>query len=126
MDKIDIKGLDKAELLSALFNAATPVGKGFESAIKGYVMTVEFASIAVVAAGVERIDYLKGVPLKLVISGDELDPFLYDRDHGEGRAAMIVECLKDGIKPPRSSDIRTYNKFFEAIQRPDGTIPFPG
>lgn len=35
-------------------------------------------------------DYLKGRVMKVSISGDSLDPRLYDRDNGQGAAARAL------------------------------------
>jgi len=105
MDKIDIKGIDKAELLAALHNGTRPLGLGFLHARPD--MTAEDAR-PYLAAGddttrmfgkVPRLyfDYLCGRPLKVDIGGDELDPRLYDRDAGQGRAAEVVAKLRERL-----------------------------
>ena len=38
-------------------------------------------------------DYLKGRVMKVDLSGNELDPYLYDRDNGEGAAERVVSGL---------------------------------
>jgi hypothetical protein len=44
-------------------------------------------------------DYVGGRPLKIDITGDELDPRLYDRDQGEGAAAMAISELTGSSAP---------------------------
>jgi hypothetical protein len=107
-EAIDIKGIDKAELLAALYNNSRPMGSGFLQAIPGD-MTVEQARKEIESGddssrmfGKNRcgnrelyFDYLRGRPLKSDISGDTFDPWGYDRDNGgKGAAARIVEALR--------------------------------
>jgi len=40
-------------------------------------------------------DYLKGRVMKVDLSGDELDPWLYDRDNGHGAAKRVIDSLSD-------------------------------
>lgn len=100
---IDIKGIDKAELLAALVNSARPLGMGFLHD-DGKPMTKEEAQGWVDSGrahdhpGLSRqglyFDYVKGRPIKSNIGGDELDPRLYDRDQGQGAAARVVASLR--------------------------------
>lgn len=43
-------------------------------------------------------DYVEGHVIKCDISGDEFDERLYDRDCGEGRAAEVIEALRNGTE----------------------------
>jgi len=101
---IDISGLDKAELLAALVNGAKPIGLGVLQD-NGEPMSIDEAQdvLAKMRSRGDRIrfydrrlyfDYVKGRPIKCDISGDELDPRLYDRDQGEGAALRVVESLR--------------------------------
>ena len=85
---IDMKGKDKAEVLAKLYNASRPVGMGFLHA-DGQDMTVAQAR-ELLDAGQTYFDYLKGRVMKVDLSGDELDPWLYDRDNGQGAAAAAI------------------------------------
>jgi len=103
---IDISGLDKAELLAALVNAAEPLGMGKLSAGKGQFTADEAKEW--IANGqwhdseysrdIKRewlyFDYVRGRPIKCDLSGDTLDPRLYDRDQGAGAAARVVASLR--------------------------------
>lgn len=110
-NEIDIKGIDKAELLAALYNNSRPMGMGFLQARDG-VMTIEQAQ-AEIKTGDDsarmfgkdgshrelRFDYLRGRPLKADISGDSFRPWGYDRDNGgEGAAARIVARIREKQK----------------------------
>jgi len=39
-------------------------------------------------------DYLSGRVMKVDLSSDELDPWLYDRDNGQGAAARMINALR--------------------------------
>lgn len=90
-EKISLKGLDKAKVLAALYNASQPLGMGFLHYDPAN-MTVEQARTIL-----ERqtdFDYLKGRVMKVDLSGDEFDPWLYDRDNGQGAAARAVGSIR--------------------------------
>lgn len=113
--KVNIAGIDKADLLVALYNAARPVGLGYLE-YDSKPMTRETA-LEVMEAGDDitqrltgtdiwfsrstcRFDYVKGRPLKIDISGDEMETSGYDRDQGEGLAVSIVASLREAMKSP--------------------------
>ena len=50
----------------------------------------EAAKVAVT----KYIDYFGGKAIKMDLSGDEVDPRLYDRDAGEGAFARVVATLR--------------------------------
>lgn len=99
-----ITGIDKAELLAALVNAARPIGMGILHAGGGPMTKTEAQEwiaadrghdTASLGAGKAlRFDYVKGRPIKCALGGDELNPILYDRDQGEGAAARVVAALR--------------------------------
>ena len=108
-DEINIAGIDKAELLAALYNNSRPMGMGFLRAKDG-VMTADDARKELGTGGDHGrdfganscgnspmyFDYLHGRPLKVDLSGDSLRPWGYDRDNGgPGSAARIVESLRN-------------------------------
>jgi len=107
---IDIKGINKAELLAALFNESKQQGMGLYDRRGAKPMTVEDAQSviddrlrywtekgisaeAVMSEQGLRFDYLRGRVMKVDIGGDELDPRLYDRDNGFGAADDAVMPL---------------------------------
>jgi hypothetical protein len=101
--KISIKGIDKAELLAALVNGAMPLGLGVLHAGAAPMTKVEAQEwidegrthdTVNIPRDYLRFDYVKGRPIKSNLSGDELDPRLYDRDQGEGAAARVVASLR--------------------------------
>ena len=91
---ISIHSLDKAAVLAALYNAAKPVGKGFES-YDSTPMTVEQASSIIRDTPSLYFEYIGGRVMKVDLSTDELDAWLFDRDNGEGTAARVIQSLKD-------------------------------
>lgn len=92
MPKISIEGIDKAELLAALYNHSRPLGMG----ILNYDpkdMTKEEAK-EILDTSRTDFDYLKGRVMKVNIKGDELRTDLYNRDNGQGAAEAIVIGLQ--------------------------------
>ena len=111
MSMVDIRGLDKAELLAALYNHASPAGRGMARARMPHEkMTVEEARELLtkgddvtrdlgIAAWLHSddelyFDYVHGRPLKVALGGDELDTRLYDRDQGAGEGERVVAELR--------------------------------
>jgi len=105
MAKIDIAGLDKAELFAALYNHAKPLGMGFMQ-YDPSPLTKEAAQ-KLMEAGDDSsrmfpgfakkglyFDYVKGRPMKIDLSGDEMETHLYNRDQGDNAAEKIVARLR--------------------------------
>lgn len=90
---MDIKGLDKAVVLAALYNGSHQLGMGFLHKRGAEPMSVEQAREEL--ADGPYFDYLHGRVMKISLQGDELDTFLYNRDNGEGAAERIIEGLKN-------------------------------
>lgn len=105
---IDIKGLDKAEVLAALYNASKQQGMGFFHSRGGSDMTVEEAQKEIELGDDHQrkypeiigkpdssmyFDYLHGRVMKVAIGKDELDPYGYDRDNGPGAALRALAPL---------------------------------
>lgn len=92
MSVIDIKGLDKAEVLLALYNGSHCQGLGFLQAVGNY--TLEDAKRDYKENEYGYFDYLHGRVLKVDLSGDSFESWLYDRDCGEGAAAKAIDELR--------------------------------
>lgn len=90
---VDIKGLDKARVLKALYDHSHVQGSGFLQAVPDGVVTVEYC--AGLLAKHSYFDYLNGRVLKVDLSGDEFDERLYDRDCGKGAAQRAVDSIRD-------------------------------
>jgi hypothetical protein len=91
MDEIDLKGLDKAEVLAALYDRARPQGLGFLH-FTPQPMTREEATALL--GKHTYFDYVKGRVMKVDLSNDTLNPRLYDRDNGDGSAADVIAGLR--------------------------------
>lgn len=81
---IDISGISKANILSELYNSAR--------SLEGKLMSIEEAEKHIEKEGLE-FDYLNGRAIKANLSGDKFDPYLYDRDNGEGVAKIVIENI---------------------------------
>lgn len=92
-DTIDISGLDKAEVLTALFNASKQQGMGFMDSSGASSMTVEDARQYTSREDDQYYDYLRGRVMQVDLSKDELRTGLYDRDNGQGAAARALAPL---------------------------------
>lgn len=88
---MNIKGLDKAEVLAALFNASHQQGMGFLDSRGGRDMTKERA--AEILKITEDFDYLDGRVMKISLDRDEVETRLYDRDNGQGAAERAIAHL---------------------------------
>ena len=93
IDAIHIYGLDKAEILRRLYNAARPQGAGFLHYTPEDMTIEEARKYLEENAPYTRFDYLGGRVMKVDVGGDELDPRLYDRDNGPGAAAAALAGL---------------------------------
>lgn len=91
---ISIAGLDKAEVLAALYNASRPQGMGFFQAVFRDATSEEMRQVIAERGEHLRFDYLQGRVMKVDISDDDLDPRLYDRDNGQGAAARAIKPLR--------------------------------
>ena len=94
---VSIAGLDKAELLAALYERAQPMGMGFFHYVPGPMCLDEARGLL---RGGGYFDYVKGRPLKIDIAGDYLDTRLYNRDAGSGAAERVIEALRARSAPP--------------------------
>lgn len=102
MSVIDIEGLDKSEVLHALYHRSHVQGLGILQAIPEY--TVEDARRDLDEQPGYYFDYLHGRVLKVDLFGDSFDSRLYDRDCGEGAAeAAINELRRKNDSPGHSS-----------------------
>lgn len=99
---VDIKGLDKAEVLHALWHASHSQGLSFLG-VKGN-FTIERAR-ELINSREDRhendqyrlyFDYVDGHVIKCNLTGDTFDERLFDRDCGEGRAQIAIDELRNG------------------------------
>jgi hypothetical protein len=91
-DIIDISGLDKCEVLFALYEAKQPIGMGLLAARDD--ITLEDVRAVFGKSPFPYVDYMYGRPMKVDLDGDTFDGRLYDRDSSPGQARRIVEALR--------------------------------
>ena len=102
MANINIAGLDKAEVLLALWDASRTQGMSFLGFLRSGELTLETARQEIERRrhktfdGRDSIyfDYLNGKVMKVDLGQDEFDPRLYDRDNGDGTAQKAIDNLK--------------------------------
>lgn len=93
---IDIKGLDKADVLASLVNVHRTKDMVLIEMITGskvIIMTKRQAESRIDAFGLD-LDYVQSRAIKTDLSGDELDPRLYDRDAGDGAMARAIDSIR--------------------------------
>lgn len=88
---VSIKGLDKVEVLRALYDRARPLGMGFLSHTPGPMSRAEAETEL---TNGWYLDYIRGRVMKVNLKGDEFDPNLYDRDNGRGAAEAAIASLR--------------------------------
>lgn len=93
MSEIDISGLNKAEVLAALYNASHPQGMGFVQ-YDPNPMTLDEAQE--ILTHQTYFDYLKGRVMKISLEGDILSTGGYDYDNGPGAAQAAIDAIKSG------------------------------
>lgn len=125
---INIKGLDKAKVLHALWHASRTQGMSFLG-LRGPDFTLERAE-EIIKDREEKIDnpnykyyfdYVDGHVIKCNIGGDEFEEALFDRDCGKGAAAAAIENLRNGDQPQRQDDIIV--EMFKCIDAMQDTPP---
>lgn len=99
---VDIKGLDKAEVLAALHAGSRALGMGIFHERGGLTVEECRAILAgergdVDYGGGMYFDYLRGRVMKVDLSGDEFSPRLYDRDNGAGAAERAISGLRSRL-----------------------------
>lgn len=87
---VNIKGLNKAAVLLTLHKNSKAQGMSFLSLKE---LTIEECQEIVDQQQKLYFDYLHGKVMKVNISGDEFNPWGYDRDNGEGAAQRAINLL---------------------------------
>ncbi len=91
-DKVSIAGLNKADVLAALYNAA-----------ETHRLDLEFDQTPMTRTEAQGMldckqvyfNYFNGRMLKLDLSGSEIDPLGYDRNNGSGKVAEVIKRLRE-------------------------------
>lgn len=93
---INITGLDKAEVLKALYDNVKTQGMGF-SQYDPKPMDIEDAR-KMIKGGRLYFDYIKGRVMKVDLKdNDTFNEWLYDRDNGTGSAQTVIDKLRQDI-----------------------------
>ena len=92
MSMINIKGLNKVEVLLALYNHSHVQGMGFLQEVSNY--TLADARRDYENSREKYFDYLHGKIMKVDLREDEFDDRLYDRDNGIGAAKEAIDELR--------------------------------
>jgi hypothetical protein len=97
MATVNIEGLDRADVLAALYNASRPLGMGFLSYNPKPMSRDEARSLL---EGSTYFDYLNGRVMKVDLRGvTTLESALYDRDNGPGAAERAIAALRASGEP---------------------------
>ncbi len=88
---IDISKISKAKVLAALYNSATVLGMGILQYEAGKMSEEEASELLEEHT---YFDYVKGRVMKVDLSRDSLDPWLYDRDNGQGAAEVAIAGIQ--------------------------------
>ena len=97
MGMVNIKGLDKAEVLHALWRHSHAQGMSFLGLTpEGFTLEKARALIKERQEKNARLyfDYVEGHVIKCDLSEDSFDEFLYDRDCGAGAAEAAIDELR--------------------------------
>ncbi len=98
---INIKGIDKAEVLLGLYNNSHQQGMGFLQ--PNHNLTIDEAKELL--ENYTYFDYLYGRVLKVDLSNDEeFEESLYDRDNGDGAAQRVIDKIKGNYQKNESND----------------------
>lgn len=89
---MDIKGLDKAEVLAALYNRAKTQGMGILHYAPEMMSKGEAQKI--LDSGQTYFDYLKGRIMKIELESEEVETRLYNRDNGPDAAESVLTFLR--------------------------------
>jgi hypothetical protein len=93
---IDISGLDKGAVLAALWNNAALPPTHARPNPRTRPMTEDEGHFAVMVAitNGDGFDYYEDRILKVNLGSDQLDPWGYDRDNGQGLAERVIKNLR--------------------------------
>jgi len=93
---MNIKGIDKALVLAALYNASRPLGSGWVAFDPKPMMREEARAM------LERdtyFDYVKGRVVKVDLSSDDVSLAAYDRDNGSSAGERAILAAVAASQP---------------------------
>jgi len=113
---INISKMNKAEVLSALYNAAKPQGMGYLH-YDPTKMSVKEAAYIIEESPTTYFDYLKGRVLKVDLNDEQLDFWAYDRDNGTAAAANALSKITgyQGVSDKEDSSTLHLNKEIQNV-----------
>ena len=96
---VDISGLNKAEVLNALYHGSHVQGVScYTNPVPvGVVVTPNWCKTLLEDEGITYFDYLYGRVMKVDLSKDSFNEWLYDRDNGTGKAQEVINALREKI-----------------------------
>lgn len=99
---IDIRGIEKAALLAALYNGLNPGGASEDFNVRTAPMTKgEAQDIINRIRGPLSFTHVKGRALMVDITGDSLDPQKYDQNLGQKAAEKIIVAMRPQSSQPQ-------------------------
>ena len=93
---VDIKGIDKVQLLEELWTAQKVASWFLFHPVQ--VPPFDRVKAKEAVAKQDDIDYFQGRAIKLNLTNDSIDPWVYDRDAGPGTFKKIVDQIRDRMK----------------------------
>ena len=94
---VDISGIDKGNLLYMLWKSSNgPVNMGW---LDPQARTGPSLSDCESAAQ-RSVDYFCGVPMKINLSGNTANGWLYNRENGAGKFEAVVKALRETTPLP--------------------------
>ena len=93
---VDIRGLDKMDLLEKLWDNQVPAGyfRMFDAPTPMFDVDEALAELTSRGALDMGVDYICGRAIKVDLMGDDVNPRMYDRDAGEGTFARVVSNMR--------------------------------
>lgn len=118
MTEISIVGLDKADVLAALYNGARAQGLGFLHYTPEPMSRAAAQELIDVSTS---FDYVKGRVVKVDLSGDSFDPWGYDRDNGEDAAGKVIDILRaTGLVDAEEIELQSLENTHNQAEQPYG------
>ena len=96
MQIVDISGIDKKMLLQSLYTHAKPLEMQIYPYIPNHILTDQVME-SILAEGRGRIYYLHGRAMKIDISDDVVNTYLYNRHNGTNAAEKIIDALRSKL-----------------------------
>ena len=98
--EINIAGIDKLELFTALYNSAQHA-KFFKREIKNLDFITEYQAQVFNTYSKGTFDFilLGEEPFGVDLGTDQFDPVMYDHLYGKGKAEQVINRVKEAMRP---------------------------